>query len=85
MSLLRDTRTAPPGGWRYTQPETGLTMDGLSLSELVVKVIRHRSYKGISPMDADDVSEEIQRQICERLMETKDGKQFCRPEPGDGG
>jgi hypothetical protein len=54
-------------------------MTGRSLSELIVSVIRHRSYKNLGPMDADEVSEDIQRQICERV-----GPEFSRPEPGDG-
>lgn len=78
MSLLKDTRTAPPGGWRYTQPETGLEMRENSLGELVATVIRHRAYKGISPLGADEVSAEIQRQICSKLP-----GEFSRPEQGE--
>jgi len=76
MPLLKDTRTAPPGGWRYTQPQTVLEMKAGSLGELIATVIRHRSYKGIAPLDPTEVSTEIQRQIVERL-----GAEFGRPEP----
>jgi hypothetical protein len=79
MPLLKDIRTAPPGGWRYTQPQTGLEMKAGSLGELIATVIRHRSYKGIAPMDVDEVSAEIQRQICARV-----GEEFSRPEPAGG-
>lgn len=78
MPFLKDTRTAPPGGWRYTQPETGLEMRENSLGELVATVIRHRSYKGISPLGADEVSAEIQRQLCSNLP-----GDFSRPEQGE--
>lgn len=80
MPLLRDTRTAPPGGWHYTQPETGLVMRAASLGELIATVIRHRTYKSIAPLDADEVSVQIQRQICERV-----GPDFGRPEPAAHG
>lgn len=80
MALLKDTRTAPPGGWVYLQSETGLRMTEPSPGELIATVIRHRTYKGITPLDADDVWRDIQRQLCEKL-----GNNFCRPEPGDGG
>lgn len=78
MPLLKDTRTVPPGGWRYIQPQTGLLMKAPSLGELIATVIRHRSYKGIAPLDADEVSAEIQRQLCAKL-----GSEFSRPEPGE--
>lgn len=76
--VLRDTRTAPPGGWVYTQPETGLRMSEPSPGELIATVVRHRTYKNLTPLDADDVWNDIQRQICERLP-----SEFCRPEPSD--
>lgn len=78
MPLLKDTRTAPPGGWRYTQPETGLTMRERSLGELVATVTRHREYRKL-PRTVDlEVSVDIQRQICSSLP-----GDFSRPEQGE--
>jgi hypothetical protein len=78
MPLLNDTRTEPPGGWRYTQFETALRMEGGSLPELTDTVIAHRKYKGLYPQDRDSVQKDIERQLCQMLE-----PRFCRSEAGE--
>ncbi len=78
MPLLKDTRTTPPGGWRYTQPETALEMRGNSLPELIGTVTAHRKYKGLERTFDYEVSIDIQRQICAALP-----GDFAHPETSD--
>jgi hypothetical protein len=78
MALLRDTRTTPPGGWRYVQPETECAMQAATLGELTGLVQAHRIYKGLDPRGLGEISADIQRQICARL-----GASFSRPEPAE--
>lgn len=78
MALLVDTLTAPPGGWRYVQPETGCEFNYGSLVETIERVIQHRRYKELTPVDEASVSRDIQRQICSGME-----PRFCRAEPGE--
>lgn len=79
MALLRDTRTAPPDGWRYVQFETGLELVGDSLDELADKIARHRKYKELErSSDLATIRLEIQRQICTGLSDV-----FCLCEDGE--
>jgi hypothetical protein len=78
MSLLRDTRTAPPGDWRYVQLETGCEIGAGSLTELVEKVSFHRKYRKLEPVDKALVLLDVQRQICSGL-----GDRFCIAEEGE--
>ncbi len=75
MAVLKHPTTSPPGGWKYRQAETLLTLDGDSLHALVDKVVSHRRYKGLKPDDPQLVNLEVQRQICTRL-----GTGECKPE-----
>lgn len=78
MAILKHPSTTPPGGFRYKQLETGLTVTGDSLSDLIQKTVAHRRYKGLKPDDPATVSLEVQRQICTRL-----GKEECKAEEVD--
>lgn len=78
MALLKHPGTVPPGGFKYRQPETGLTLTGDSLSDLINKTVSHRRYKGLKPDSAEMVSLDVQRQICTRL-----GKADCKEEETD--
>lgn len=75
MATIKDLNTIPHGGWRYIQPETGARFEAGDLRDLVAKVTAHRAYKGLP---ADDVSRDIQRQLCVMLA---DGE--CVAEPGE--
>lgn len=77
MAVLKHQGTAPPGGFKYKQLETGLTMTGDSLQDLVAKVASHRRYKGLKPDGEEMIALEVQRQICTRL-----GKEDCKEETG---
>ncbi len=78
MATLKFPQTAPPGGFRYRQMDTGLTLMGDSLEDLVHRVSSHRRYKGLPRDDAPSVSLDVQRQICTRL-----GAEDCKAEEGD--
>lgn len=78
MALLKTPNTAPPGGYKYRQSETGLVVTGDSLNDLVSKVASHRRYKGLKPDGAGIISLEVQRQICARL-----GTDHCIAEEAD--
>lgn len=67
MATLKFPNQAPPGGWRYWQKESRLTIKADSLNALTAKVRSHRQYKGYEPTDATQVRLEIERQICSRL------------------
>jgi hypothetical protein len=79
MPKIRHPNQNPPGGWRFLQKETMAVIQGESSGDLIQRVIKHRLHKGLSPVDADAVWDEIQRQICTRL-----GIHECKSEgPGD--
>lgn len=67
MARLNFRNTTPPGGWKFYEHRTRLTLSDHTFSELRDKVIDHRRHKGLEPTDADTVSLEIERQICARL------------------
>ena len=50
----------PPGGWRYTQPETGCSFQSDTFLGLVAKVMEHRQSNNLNAGDPDS---EIQEQI----------------------
>lgn len=78
MARLTDTRTAPPGGWRYVQPETGADISAMSLPELVERVQQHRRYMRVGSVELSDLIGDIERQLCGKLE-----PRFCRAEPGE--
>jgi hypothetical protein len=42
MITILDKTTTPPGGWHYTEPDTGVKFSGLSYVALVAEIRRHR-------------------------------------------
>ena len=78
MARLIDTRTTPPAGWRYVQPETGCEMTGLSFGDLVETVEKHRRYKETGDASREAIVTDIERQMCTALE-----PRFCRAEPGE--
>lgn len=78
--ILRNERNEPPGGWRYTQEETGLKLMERTLPDLCRKIREHRTYKGLGrSLDLEVISVEVQRQICAGM---NNSPVFCRPEIG---
>jgi len=67
MPLLKDTFTAPPGGWVYTQQETGLVLKSESFDGLVQRVAAHRIYRELPRTKRQEVSEDVQSQIIARV------------------
>jgi hypothetical protein len=78
MARLKDRMTEPPGGWTYTQFETGHRMRGENETDLVNMIISHRQWKGLQPVDFPTVKAEVERQIC-----LGQERAICMPEPGE--
>ena len=62
---LRTVMTTPPGGWRFTDPDTGLEIEAKSYESLVERVLDHRSYKGLCVEDIRAVTETQLAEGCE--------------------
>lgn len=75
MAKLKHPHTAPPGGWKYRQPQTGFVASGDSLHKLVANVVAHRIYKGLEPQSENLVRIDVERQICDAL-----GTHDCQPD-----
>lgn len=60
MMTIRDM-TQPPGGWRYTVPETGLLVTAATASTLRVRILSHLAANGIDP--PPDLNTAICRQM----------------------
>lgn len=73
---LNDLITAPPGGWKYQQAETGFWMVGITFEQLLSKISIHRQNNNLPPPS----SEEIQNWICDHL-ESKDQRRLCNDAP----
>lgn len=69
---LKNPMHVPPGGYVYTQPETGEVFDGRSLGGTVQLVFMHRQANGLPRPNTMDVSDDIQDQICKRV-----GHEWC--------
>lgn len=65
MLSLIDPTTVPPGGFRYTQPETKTKLTAPSLPELLVKVRDHRLANGL-PLRLE-WKQEVEQSLCEEL------------------
>lgn len=42
-----DRLTTPPGGYRYTQPETGVKFNRMTWQEILKEVSEHRAAEGL--------------------------------------
>lgn len=62
MSYLVRLNVVPPGGWKYTQPETALLITDADYEALKSSVVEHRNANNL-PIGAD-IDGEIQTQIC---------------------
>lgn len=78
MATLRSRNTKPPGGFWFIEQTSHLRIEGDSIGELVGRIVQHRAYTGLRPVDPTEVQLEAERQICTRLSKSE-----CRPEGGD--
>jgi hypothetical protein len=70
MATLKMPRTQPPTppGWSYLQPETQTFIESEDgLDALVELVVRHRTYRNLTPIDPVSVRLDVERQICEQM------------------
>jgi len=75
FTALTDLMTIPPGGWRYTQPETGLEIKGGDYYNLREAVRKHRQLNQLPC--GPELDNQIQAQICER-MGAEGRSAYCR-------
>jgi hypothetical protein len=61
LAVLRDVE-APPGGWRYTVPETGVTITGAFFEETWRKVVRHHAANGLPEPSRERVEDQSCRE-----------------------
>lgn len=73
--FLKSVLISPPGGWHYTQPQSGYSMSGINFGTLVGKVAKHRQNMGY-PTEGD-LAQEIEEDICAR-MSTEDQLSWCK-------
>lgn len=69
---LKNPQKVPRQGWRATQPETGTTIKGRTLRELVSEVARYRTVNGL-PVEPN-AQRQVENQICDTLEE----EEACR-------
>ncbi len=67
MARLKYRGTRPPGGFRYSQPETRAFIEGDNHGELMKLVLSHRRYKGLPRATLPEVIQDVERQICASL------------------
>jgi hypothetical protein len=81
MPYLKMPNLTPPGGWRYFQPETRLWFDGTDqgFEDMVEKIVHHRQYRSLARTSRNEVVEDVNNQLCERL-----GPAHCRDIKPDG-
>ncbi len=65
MIEVTDKMSTPPGGWRYTQPESGFTMSSITFSALLNAVYKHRLANGYDV--ADGWEDRFAEQLCRQL------------------
>lgn len=78
MAVLCHPNTAPPDGWWFVVPESGVHIDGWTLTELTERVMAHRDWTKKVVQSFDETKLEIERQICSGMPEG-----VCRAEPGE--
>lgn len=70
---LKSSTTVPPDpGFAYTQPETGIRLDGKSVYETVQLVVKHRQSNDLPRKTEAECHEDVETQICQRL-----GPEWC--------
>lgn len=68
----------PPGGWYFTEEETGWTASASNGARLVDLIIDHRKANNIGkPKDTATVWEELEAFTCNRLRGKKTLWSFC--------
>lgn len=77
MAHLKNTNRVPPGGWFYTQPDTGFTARKGTLVSLIAAVAEHRNANSLERTLFQDVKADIESQICERMSGTRSLWRFC--------
>ena len=75
LTVLRDVNS-PPGGWRYTPPQTGVTITASFWNELRQKTIAHLSANSVTI--TDEMLLEIEDGAC---RETPAAGRWCGPRP----
>lgn len=65
MISVQDKMSTPPGGWRYTQPESGFTMTAIVFSSLLTAVYKHRLANGYDV--ATGWEDRFAEQLCRQL------------------
>lgn len=71
LSVLRDIQS-PPGGWRYTVPQTGVTLTAGFFRPLYRKVVAHMDANGIEV--GEDFRSIVEHGAC---IETKPPGSWC--------
>ncbi len=71
---LNDLITAPPGGWKYQQAETGFWMMAITFEQLLSKVAVHRKNNNLPAPSGD----EIEDWLCQQLI-PEDQARLCSP------
>lgn len=71
LSVLRDIES-PPGGWRYTVPQTGVTLTAPFFRPLYQKVVAHMAANGIEV--GEDFRSVVEHGAC---IETKPPGSWC--------
>lgn len=65
FSCLKNLLHIPPGGWKYTQPQSGFEITGGDYYDLREKVRKHRQINRF--ITGPELDSEIQEQICSGL------------------
>jgi hypothetical protein len=78
---LKNQLLAPPGGWRYQQPETGHWMMDITEESLLRKIAQHRANNNLPHVNPpfETIAADVENWICEHLS-LEDQSNHC-----DGG
>jgi hypothetical protein len=68
---LKDTNTAPPGGWKFLEERTGHWMTGITPMSLQQKIVQHRENMKFQIVTDpfENLASEVEDQICRRLSD----------------
>lgn len=87
MNILAEKSLGPPGGWKYTQPESGHFFSGISWNQLFESVGKHRRGNGYDVAEGWELRFEEEFCVQNQLV----GTRWCPREdhrekpPGCGG